>query len=70
MNKEWQFGRCPVCDAITSLDPENNQSCDRCYSERSQQNCLQNKKIIYDTCSKCKLELAATELKEFYTGKK
>jgi hypothetical protein len=37
MNKEtnWQFGRCPVCDAITSLDPENNQLCDRCYSGRS-----------------------------------
>lgn len=30
----WKFGKCPVCDAITSLDPDNNQLCDRCRYDR------------------------------------
>lgn len=26
----YTFGRCPVCDAIVSLDSEQNILCDRC----------------------------------------
>lgn len=34
---DWQFGRCPVCDAIVSLDPERNVLCDACHVGRGQQ---------------------------------
>ena len=37
MNEDWQFGRCPVCDAIVSLDPNRNVLCDRCYQEENRQ---------------------------------
>jgi len=36
--KKTDFGRCPICDAITSLDPEKNQLCDRCYGDIKRQN--------------------------------
>ena len=39
--EKQMFGRCPVCDAITSLDPQKNQLCDRCYQEH-------NKEIVAD----------------------
>ena len=33
-DKDWQFGRCPVCDTIVSLDSTQNKLCDRCYGDR------------------------------------
>jgi hypothetical protein len=40
----WQFGRCPVCDAIVSLDPTQNKLCDRCYNDRS----IPDQKLVQD----------------------
>ena len=33
--KNWQFGKCPRCDAIVSLDPDCNVLCDSCRICRS-----------------------------------
>lgn len=32
----WQFGKCPVCRAIVSLDSSCNVLCDACYVGRGQ----------------------------------